>query len=74
MLGPKSNGWCICEGGENRETKGEKGNVTVKPDWSDGLTRQGIPRGARSHQKPGERQGTDSPWPPELQVTILLLF
>ena len=61
MLGPKSNGWCICEGGENRETKGEGGNVTVKPDWSDGLTRQGVLRVARSHWKPGERHGTDSP-------------
>ena len=39
MLGPKYNGWCICEGGENRETKGEEGSVTVEPDWSDGLTR-----------------------------------
>ena len=61
MLGPKCNGWCICEGGENRETKGEEGSVTVQPDWSDGLTRQGIPTVARSHWKPGKRHGTYSP-------------
>ena len=35
--------------------------MTVKPDWSDGLTRQGVLRVARSHWKPGERYGTDSP-------------
>lgn len=78
MLGPKYNSWYICEGGENRETKGEEGSVTVEPDWSDGLTRR-CPGATGSEDRgmgqilppepPGGTHPTDTLisdiWPPE---------